>query len=254
MPETQAPYIVDQAPAWTVAKSTDDWATLVETCTLFVLPDDVRQVYAVDDTGLLYANGDPDESAFRGLWEHLTAIEKSLPRALGNAMNYAELHFGDDLLDELMIMSGRRESTLRQYKRVYDPNTGVAPERQRPGIKYSYDREAAPLPPEQQVALLDRVEAGEFENSEQVHQERLRIQKEPPREQFEPELPVVCPICSGQHGWNRARLDWIECSDCHAKGFEPLDHLAKLRAAVVHLYQTGDRGPLDVYVADYHVC
>ena len=155
---------------------------------------------------------------------------------------------------EMVEKSGRKIGTLRQYKRVFDPQTGVAPERQRSGIKYSYYREAAPLPPEQQVELLDRIEAREFENSDQVHQERLRIQKEPPREQFEPELPVVCPICSGQQGWNRARLDWIECSDCHAKGFEPLDHLAKLRAAVVHLYQTGDRGPLDVYVADYHVC
>ena len=253
MTETKAPYAVTQAtPAWTVAPNTENWPPKVKR-TLFAFEPAVAEWYIIDDDGHLYDNG-VNENAFRSMWEHLCAMERSLPRALGNAMNYAELHFGDDLLDELMIMSGRRESTLRQYKRVYDPNTGVAPERQRPGIKYSYDREAAPLPPEQQSALLDRVEAGEFENSDQVHQERLRIQKEPPREQFEPELPVVCPICSGQQGWNRARLDWIECSDCHAKGFEPLDHLAKLRAAVVHLYRTGDRGPLDVYVADYHVC
>ena len=252
--ETKTPYATTQAPTWTVAKSTDDWLALVNACTLFVLPDDVRQVYAVDDAGLLYANGEPNEDAFRGLWEHLTAIEKSLPRALGNAMNYAERYFGDDLLDELMIMSGRKESTLRQYKRVYDPHTGVAPDRQRKDILYSYDREAAPLLPEQQDELLDRIEAGEFENSDQVHAERLRIQKEPPKEKFAPELPVICPICNGVHGWNRERLDWIECSDCHAKGFEPLDHLARLRAAVIRLYQTGDRGLLDAYVADYHVC
>jgi len=254
MTETRAPYVIDRKmPKFTVAQETADWPKLLKACTLFVLPASVSEWYAIDDSGLLYANG-VDENAFRAMWKHLVSLEKALPRAIGNALNYAERHFNEDLIDELMILSGRRESTLRQYKRVYNPHTGVAPERQRDGVPYSYDREAAPLPPDEQDKLLDRVVAGEFDSSEQVHAERLRIQKETPKETFAPELPVICPICGGQHGWNRARLDWVECADCHAKGFEPLDHLAKLRAAVVHLYKTGDRGPLDAYVADYHVC
>jgi len=250
--ETRADTIT-HPQTWTVTLPTADWTDLLKLCTKFIFQPTVAEHYAIDDSGFLYVNPEyePDEDAFRGLWEHLTALEKSLPRAMGNAMNYAERYFGDDLLDELMIASGRRESTLRQYKRVYNPHTGVAPERQRPGIKYSYDREAAPLPPEQQVALLDRVEAGEFENSDQVHAERLRIQKEEPRERFAPEPPIVCPICGGQHGWKRDRLEWAECEDCGAHAVELADHLARLRQAVKALLTDGDIGPVNEYASRY---
>ena len=97
MTETQKPYVVNQALAWTVGYEADNWTELSSSCRLFSPPSYVRSKYIIDDDGLLYANGVPDELAFRGLWEYLTAIEKALPRAMGNAMNYAELHFGDDL-------------------------------------------------------------------------------------------------------------------------------------------------------------
>ena len=254
MTETKPTYAIE-SPTWTVAQPTTNWSKLVEACTLFVLPPSVSAWYAIDDAGLLYENG-VDENAFRALWEHLTSLEKMLPRAMGNAMNYAELHFGDDLLDELLVMSGRREGTLRQYKRVYNPHTGVAPERQRPGVKFSYDREVAPLPPQQQDAMLDRIEAGDFENSDQVHVERLRIQKEQPRETFAPPAPIACPICGdGIHGWDPERAQWNSCRNptCGAHEDEILRHLAELQAAVTHLYATGERGPLDEYVKEYHL-
>ena len=252
MTETKAPYVATQAPAWTVARPTTDWSALVEHCTLFSFPPSVAAWYAIDDAGLLYANG-VDENAFRALWEHLTSLEKSLPRAMGNAMNYAELHFGDDLLDELLVTSGRRESTLRQYKRVYDPLTGVAPERQRPDVKYSYDREVAPLPPEQQVELLDRIEAREFENSDQVHAERLRIQREPPRESFEKTVKLSCPICGADHAWDIERLQWSECGNCHGKPLELRDRLYQVHAAVRAFFSTGEIDALQTYVDTYHV-
>jgi len=250
--ENRATYTTTQPQTWTVALPTADWTDLLKLCTKFIFQPTVAEHYAIDDSGFLYVNPEyePDENAFRGLWEHLTALERSLPRAMGNAMNYAGRYFGDDLLDELMIASGRRESTLRQYKRVYNPHTGIAPERQRPGIKYSYDREAAPLPPEQQVALLDRIEAGEFENSDQVHAERLRIQKEPPRETFT-ETRLACPICGEQHAWDTTRLQWAECSSCHGKALELRDHLSELQDAVRALLKDGDIGPVNEYASRY---
>jgi len=252
MTEIRTDQTTTDRPTWTVAKPTTDWSALVESCSLFVLPSSVAEWYVIDDDGLLYANG-VNENAFRALWQHLTSLEKSLPRAMGNAMNYAELTFGDDLLDELMIASGRRESTLRQYKRVYNPRTGIAPERQRPDIKYSYDREVCPLPPDQQETMLDRIEAGEFENSSQVHAERKRIQREPPAETFKPELPVVCPICGGHHGFKRETLEWSECSDCGAHGIELALRLQEVHAAIRALLGTGDVGLVRSYAANYHL-
>ena len=307
MTETQKPYVVNQAPAWTVAKTTDDWPPPVDR-TLFVLPPDVTKWYVIDDDGKLHHNGE-NETAFRGLWDHLCRLEEVLPCAIGNVLNHAELAFQDPcptcnggdavcyecngfgytqdgeyapkeqcelcngtgkcpdclgygtiegtLYVEMMEKSGRKIGTLRQYKNVFNPNTGVAPERQRPGVKYSYVREIAPLPPAQQVAMLDRVEAGEFENSDQVHAERLRIQKEQPRETFAPPVPIACPICGdGIHGWDPERAQWNSCRNptCGAHEDEILRHLAMLRNAVARFYQHGELDPLDAYVKEYHVC
>jgi hypothetical protein len=250
MTETKTPYDIS---TWTVAQSAADWTPPVNR-TLFVLPPDVTEWYIIDDAGHLHANG-KNEPAFRTLWAHLCALEEVLPRAMGNAMNYAELTFGDDMIDELLVMSGRRESTLRQYKRVYNPHTGVAPERQRTGVKYSYDREVCPLPPDQQVALLDRIEAGEFDNSDQVHAERLRLQKERPRETFAPAAPIPCPFCQSAKGFNRERAQWSECGnpECGAHGDEAIDRLNLLLSAIRGLYETGERETLDHYVTQYHV-
>jgi hypothetical protein len=211
----------------------------------------VTEWYVIDDEGRFYDNG-VDENAFRALWTHLCSLERTLPRAMGNAMNYAELTFGDDMIDELLVMSGRRESTLRQYKRVYNPHTGVAPERQRPGIKYSYDREVCSLPPDKQDALLDRVEAGEFQNSDQVHVERLRIQKEPPRETFQ-NTKLDCPICGEPDTWNPDRLQWVECSHCHGKALELRDHLDEAQIAILVLVTTGDLGLVRAYATKYNL-
>ena len=153
---------------------------------------------------------------------------------------------------EMMEKSGRKIGTLRQYKNVFNPNTGVAPERQRPGVKYSYVREVAPLSPEQQIAMLDRIERKEFENSDQVHAARLLIQREHPKETFTPPAPIVCPFCHAA-GFNRERAQWFECGTCGAHGDEAIDRLNLLLDAVARFYQHGERDPLDAYVKEYHV-
>jgi hypothetical protein len=299
MTETKAPCAV-QDP-WTAALPAD-WPPPVDR-TLIVPPPSVTEWYVIDDDGKLHVRED-NETAFRGLWDHLCRMEAILPRAIGNVLNHAELAFRDPcpacnagmclhcqgwgyiqsdehapkvrcdlcggsgkcpdcigygtvegtLYVEMAEKAGRKIGTLRQYKRVYNPFTGVSPDRQRSGVKYSYDREVAPLPPAQQDVMLDRIQAGEFQNSDQVHAERKRIQHEPPREKFASIPDIPCPFCGGEHGgWKREEAHWSECKTCGSHGDEAIDHLLMLQTAVLHLYTCGDRGPLDEYVKTYHV-
>ena len=204
--------------------------------------------YSIDDDGLLYIHGSPTQADFELAWDYVLHVQSILPRIIGNMLAHAERQWGSMYTDELIERSGRKYSTLAQYHSTY---SRLPPEHQRPGILYSYEREVARLPIDKQPAVLDRVEAGEFSNSDELALEVRRLRHEPARYVEQPR-PMPCPICGG-NGWSRAALHRVECphAECGAHGDEILERFAALLDAVREYYTTGDRGPLDVFVQAY---
>lgn len=189
--------------------------------------------YSVDDAGLLYVHGIPTKADFEAAWTYLCHIRDILPRVMGNMLAHAKdaEWGGPEYITELLETPGlgRSRNTLYQYHSTY---SRLPAENQRPGIRYTYDREVARLPVEQQAPMLDRIERGDFDNSDQLIAAVRQAKREPapPTYNTRPR-PLNCPFCN-ENGLDRERLHWSECPHCHAHGDELLDRFAVLLDAV----------------------
>ena len=200
-------------------------------------------------TGVVEVIGTPTQWIFETAWTQLCHLKDVLPRILGNLMAHAKgaEWGGPEYVTALMEMPGvgRQRSTLYQYHSTY---ARLPTENQRPGVKYSYDREVARLPVEQQPAVLDRIERGDFENSDQLAAAVRQMKREPtPPTYRTQDAPIPCPFCES-NGWDRERLHWSECPHCGAHGDEVMDNYRRLLTASLHLYHTGDRADFDAAI------
>jgi len=211
-----------------------------------ILPSEIRH-YTIDDAGLLYVHGNPTRDDFECAWAYICHIRDILPRVIGNLMCHAEKAEwgGPEYVTELMETTDRSRWTLYQWHSVY---RRLSPANQLPGVKYSYDREAARLyeSPNLQRTMLERARRGDFENSDQFRQAVRQALREPEPQRYGTtgDKPIPCPICGG-NGWNREHLHWSECPGCGAHGDEALEQLAAWMEAVQAFYQDGDRTELD---------
>lgn len=198
------------------------------------LPDSVQQFYTVDDGGLLYVRGNPTREDFEIAWAAIIHARDILNRVIGNLMCHAERAEwgGPEYVTGLMERTDRSRNALYQYHSVY---SRIPPGNQLPGVKYSYDRAAARLceHPRLQRAMLERVQRGDFVNSDQFTAAVKQALKEPDPERWATtrDAPIDCPICGG-NGWNREHLHWTECPGCGAHGDEILDLYTDALAAI----------------------
>lgn len=247
MTETKPTYTVDRAP-W-IVQDVPDHREIESACHLFRFAPDVAETYLVDDDGHLYVFGDATEDAFMALWAHLMGLAESIQRAIGNALVHARDTFGEDWTEALIETTGRRRNTLQHYLSTY---SRLPTEHQAHGVKHSYDRQIARLPQDQQPAMIDRVLAGEFVNSDQCAAAVREQLREPERETFAPVGPVRCPICN-ELAVKAGPLEWSECVNCGAHVREMVDRANLVIDAVREFMRTGDRGALDALVTEYHI-
>lgn len=206
-----------------------------------------RKFYQVRQGGIVEIRGNPTQADFEAALHDLCQLKADLPRIIGNLLAHGESRWGQDYITGIMETFDRSRGTLYQYKSVY---ARLPVEQQRPAVKYSYDRQAARLPPAQQGAMLDRVEAGDFANSDEFAQAVRAQINEPTRPKTTKPRPIPCAICGG-NGFDRERLNWYECPHCGTHGDELLDQYNRLLAAVKELYQTGVRDSLDAFVQPF---
>ena len=200
--------------------------------------------------GMIEVREDPSQADFEAAWAYVLRLREVMNRWIGNLMCHADKAEwgGPEYITGLMEATGRSRSSLYQIHSIYKRLIVLVP-----GVKYSYDREAARLPPEKQRPMLEQVAAGKYTNSTEFGKAVSAEIKAPPRTVYPPPLPIPCPICS-ENGWNREQLSWYECPNplCGTHGDELLDQHNRLLAAARELYQTGDRGPLDEFARLYN--
>jgi len=181
-------------------------------------------------TGDVDVHGTPPQYAFEAVWTQMAHLPSVLPKILGNLLAHAETRWGEMYTEELMAQSGRKYFTLAQYKSTY---SRLPVENQRPGVNHTTCRIVAQLDdPEQQAAILDRVESGEFDEPDEEDptldkEQRIRAAVHQVKGERPPAPPSqeICPIC-GARGWFRQVLHKVECTECGAHGEELLDRLA----------------------------
>lgn len=218
------------------------------------LPEQCQPYYTIDIAGRVTVYGEPPQAVFEMAWTTLCQVHDSIGIALGNMLAHAVSAWGETYTDKLIQQSGRKYGTLAQYKSVMQR---IPASVQRPGVKYSYYRLIPALPHATQAALLDKLQAGDFDDPDEDPPVRERwdrfkaaVDKIKHRPPPTPPKPIPCPFCEG-NGWARSKLRRAECPKCGAHGDEILEHYAKLLAAVQAFYDTGDRAALDEYVARY---
>lgn len=205
--------------------------------------------YTICLDGTVEVRGDPSQEDFEAAWAYVLRLREVMNRWIGNLMCHADKATwgGPEYITGLMEATGRSRSSLYQIHSIYKRLIVLVP-----GVKYSYDREAARLPPEKQQPMLEQVAAGKYTNSTEFGKAVSAEIKAPPRTVYPPPLPIPCPICS-ENGWNREQLSWYECPNhlCGTHADEVIDKFNELLGIVREFRQTGTRDDLDAFMALY---
>jgi len=221
-----------------------------------------RGYYDIRTSGQVYTRGEPPKQMFEWAWAYMLRLHDNMPRILGNLLAHSQARWGETYTEDLMQAAGKKYFTLAQYKSTY-ARIPTDVQVKHPDAKHTYCRIVSSLgkdEPAQQDAILTRIEAGEFDESDSdgtTKEQRIRrivnMLKGQPAPK--PEQPLYCPICYSNNGkgWMRSDLLKSECGHCGAHGDELAQRLADLIACVREFYRTGDREPLNVFVRSYKI-